>query len=96
MERHMTNKQLGLVKKFDLDRQFGFITDAEHDFQGRVVPARYGRTNDHFFTAAFLRQSKIAPEDVREGLVVTFNPVPSRKYEGRTIARDIEIVDEAA
>jgi hypothetical protein len=92
----MTTKQLGIVKKFDLDRQFGFIADAERDFQGRVVPIRSGRTNDHFFNLAFLKGAGIVPEDVREGLVVRFNPFPSRRYEGRTIAQNIEIVEEAA
>jgi hypothetical protein len=89
----MANKQLGIIRKFDRERGFGFVRAAEINYQGRVVPIGIGRLEDHFFSLGFLRRSGISPEAVVEGMPVYFTAEPSRRFEGKTIATNIELVD---
>jgi hypothetical protein len=86
------NKQLGIVRRFNVERCYGFVRNAETDYQGNVVPIGHGRQNDHFFGIAHLRRAGIAPEAIVEGMIVRFNVQPSQRHEGKTEAVDIELV----
>lgn len=86
-------KKLGIVKKFDRERGYGFIRAGEVGYQGNVVPIGHGRQHDHFFGIGFLKRAGISPEAITDGTVVRFNVQPSRRFEDKTGATDIELVD---
>jgi cold shock CspA family protein len=82
-ENAMTEKQLGIVKRYFIDKGFGFLRPAEVGFNGRLVPTQ---EKDYFVHVKALNAigRKLVPGDH-----VRFNV---HTHRGRTEACDVELV----